>query len=70
MQNNKSGYVIDKKEQNILAAVASELISNTKIDYYPDTNTVKIYYYGPKRMTITQMNARTTTVSEERYGLK
>ena len=70
MQNKRGGFVIDKKEQCILAAVATELISNTKIDYYPETNTVKIFYYGPKRMTIKQMEARTTSVSEERYYLK
>ena len=65
MKNNKT-FVIERKEQNILMAVATELISNCKIDYYPDDNMVRIYYYGPKRLTISQHEINSTIVTKQR----
>ena len=65
-RNNKcDGYIIDRKEQALISAVASELLSYTKIDYYSDDDTVKIRYFGPKRMTITIKDVKTRIVTTD-----
>ena len=51
MQYKKS-HVINKKEQEAISTVVTELISNCKIDFYPEEGRIYVYYFGPKRFSM------------------
>ena len=65
MYRKTASHVINKKEQSLIAAVSTELINNCDIDYYPDTNTVKVFYNGPTRFAIKQQVINSTKITKE-----
>ena len=67
MQYKKS-HVVDLKEQEAIATVARELISNCKIDYYPEEGRTYVYFHGPRRFNLIQQDINAVKIKIEQYN--
>ena len=61
---NDDGYVINKRQQDAVAAVAAELLKNCKLDYYSSEGRIFVYYHGPKRFNIIEQDIHAIQVKE------